>query len=237
MAKSSQYTHWMQRIDIAGQSAIDIESYTPFSGLLYMKADGMNDIGKSKNIYTETYADSDNLRVFLPNDGNYTNEATKITMHFLVVGSEVQRQTTIRNFENYVRQGIHRYWDDARNLAFDFIVQEEIKVSDEKWHGSSPYVEIEVQMQNLNGKTKPRPDAPSISGTTPFETSTTVTIVSLYTLSGASIYYTTNGSTPTAESTRYTSSFTITATTTVKAIVILDGISSDVSSKTFTKSS
>lgn len=153
MAKSSQYTHYMQRVDITDSlGQIDIEEH--FSGLLYMKADGMNDIGKSKNVYTEGYADSDRLRVYLPNDGNYTNNATKITMHFLVVGSESARQTTIKNFRDYVREGIHRYWDDARKLEFDFVVQDEIKVSDEKWHGSTPYVEIQVPMQNLNGKTR-----------------------------------------------------------------------------------
>lgn len=152
MPKSSQYTHYMQRTDVVGYNIIDIEEQ--FDGLLYMRAEGMNDIGKSKNVYTEGYADSDRLRVHLPPDGNYTNDATKITMHFLVVGAAAQRQTTIRAFDNYVRDGIHRYWDDARNLEFDFIVQDEIKVSDEKWHGSTPYVEIQVPMQNLNGKTR-----------------------------------------------------------------------------------
>ena len=142
----------MQRTDVVGYNIIDIEE--EFDGLLYMRAEGMNDIGKSKNVYTEGYADSDRLRVHLPPDGNYTNDATKITMHFLVVGDAAQRQATIRAFENYVREGIHCYWDDARNLEFDFIVQDEIKVSDEKWHGSSPYVEIAVPMQNLNGKTR-----------------------------------------------------------------------------------
>ena len=152
MGKSSQYTHYMQRVDVASQPTYDIEEQ--FSGLLYMRAEGMNDIGKSKNVYTEGYADSDRLRVHLPPDGNYTNDATKITMHFLVVGDEASRQATIRAFETYVREGIHRYWDTARNLEFDFIVQDEIKVSDEKWHGSSPYVEIQVPMQNINGKTR-----------------------------------------------------------------------------------
>lgn len=155
MGRSSQYTHYMQRVDITSptQPTYDIEEH--FNGLLYMRADGMNDIGKSKNVYTEGYADSDRLRVYLPNNGNYTNEATKITMHFLVVGEEAQRQQTIRNFYDYVRVGVHRYWDDARNLEFDFVVQDELKVSDERWHGSSPYVEIAVVMQNLNGKTQP----------------------------------------------------------------------------------
>lgn len=153
MGRSSQYTHYMQRVDIDNQPSYDIEEH--FSGMLYMRAEGMNDIGKSKNVYTETYADSDRLRVYLPNDGVYTNDATKITMHFLVVGDADTRQGIIDDFYEYVRIGVHRYWDDARNLEFDFIVQDEIKVSDEKWHGSSPYVEIAVVMQNLNGKTRP----------------------------------------------------------------------------------
>ncbi|MBO4785923.1 MAG: hypothetical protein J5510_02545 [Prevotella sp.] len=155
MGKSSQYNHYIQRIDIANQSVINIEEEKSFAGLLYMRAEGMNDIGKPKDVYTEDYADSDRLRVYLPEDANYTNEATKITMHFLVVGDAAQRQTTIKNFFNYVRVGTHRYKDDARNLEFDFIVTDELKVSDEKWHGSQPYVEIAVTMQNLNGKTRP----------------------------------------------------------------------------------
>ena len=96
MPKSSQYTHYMQRTDVVGYNIIDIEEQ--FDGLLYMRAEGMNDIGKSKNVYTEGYADSDRLRVHLPPDGNYTNDATKITMHFLVVGDKDSRQATILAF-------------------------------------------------------------------------------------------------------------------------------------------
>lgn len=150
MGKSSQYTHYMQRTDITGQNVIDIED--EFNGLLYMSADGMNDVGKSKNVYMEGYADSDRMRVYLPDE--YTNEATKITMHFLIVGDAATRQDVLGRFVKYVREGVHRYWDDARNLEFDFVVTDEIKVSDERWHGSQPYVEIAVPMQNLNGKTR-----------------------------------------------------------------------------------
>lgn len=76
--------------------------------------------------------------------------------------------------------------------------------------------------------------APTISGNTSFAESTQVTISAE---AGAEIRYTTDGSTPTAESSLYSEALTISDTTTVKAIAIKDGVSSEVTSKTFTKSS
>ena len=75
--------------------------------------------------------------------------------------------------------------------------------------------------------------APQISGTTPFAETTSVSIQAEQ---GAEIRYTTDGSTPTAESTLYSAAFTLSETSTVKAIAIKDGQSSQVASKTFTKS-
>ena len=73
---------------------------------------------------------------------------------------------------------------------------------------------------------------PTISGANPFTESTEVT------MSGpedAEIYYTTDGSTPTAQSTLYEGGFTLSDTTTVKAIAIKNGESSEVSTKLFSK--
>ena len=75
--------------------------------------------------------------------------------------------------------------------------------------------------------------APVISGETPFETKTEVTITSE---EGASIFYTTDGSTPDEESTEYTGKIELSATTTIKAIAVKDTYVSPVASKTFTKS-
>ena len=73
---------------------------------------------------------------------------------------------------------------------------------------------------------------PTISGANPFTESTEVT------MSGpedAEIYYTTDGSTPSAQSTLYEGGFTLNDTTTVKAIAIKNGESSEVTTKLFSK--
>lgn len=76
-------------------------------------------------------------------------------------------------------------------------------------------------------------EKPIISGETPFTTSTEVTITAA---EGATIYYTDNGDTPTSGSTAYTEALTLEATKTIKAIAVKGGITSEVASKTFTKS-
>ena len=76
-------------------------------------------------------------------------------------------------------------------------------------------------------------EKPVIAGTTPFDSSTEVTITAA---EGATIYYTDNGDTPTSESTAYTEALTLEATKTIKAIAVKGGITSEVASKTFTKS-
>lgn len=96
------------------------------------------------------------------------------------------------------------------------------------------------QQESFNPAPTPTPtptpsvSAPSINGTTPFETSTSVTMSAE---SGAEIRYTTDGSQPSANSTLYSAAITLTATTTIKAIAIKDGVSSEVATSTFTKSS
>ena len=75
--------------------------------------------------------------------------------------------------------------------------------------------------------------APQISGTTPFAETTSVSIQAEQ---GAEIRYTIDGLTPTAESSLYSAPITLSDTATVKAIAIKNGQTSEMASKTFTKS-
>ena len=74
--------------------------------------------------------------------------------------------------------------------------------------------------------------APTIDGNTVFDGSTTVTMSGP---EGAEIHYTTNGVNPTAESTLYAEPFSLSQTSTVKAIAIKNGVSSAVTTKYFTE--
>ena len=83
-----------------------------------------------------------------------------------------------------------------------------------------------------NGSETASVEAPVIDGATPFDESTEVTISGP---DGAEIRYTTDGTAPNAESTLYDSAITLTDTTTVKAIAIKNGESSEAATKVFTK--
>jgi hypothetical protein len=74
--------------------------------------------------------------------------------------------------------------------------------------------------------------APVISGVSPFEETSQVSISGP---DGATIYYSENGDDPDSNDTLYTQPFTIDETTTIKAIAIKDGVSSQVTTKVFTK--
>ena len=119
-----------------------------FEGLRYISAKGINTIGKPR-IYTETYADNDRMRVYIPKD--LTNAPTTITFTFYFFGEN--RQKVYDAFNEYIRNGIHRYWDTARNKYFDFIVDESIEVSSENWNAGIPYLSVDYKVKNLNGKT------------------------------------------------------------------------------------
>ena len=117
-----------------------------FKGLKYMSMKGLDAIGKPK-IYVEEYADSDVLRTYIPNDLKNSPTDCELTLAF--VGS--QRYKAYSLFNDYIRQGYHRYFDTKRLKAFLFFIDEAIEPSEEIWKGSVPYIQVTYKLRSIKG--------------------------------------------------------------------------------------
>lgn len=132
-------------LDGASRKNLEID----FRGLRYSKADGLDSIGKAKNIYTEEYADSDRVRVHMPRV--VTNSPTTVKFTFFFVGDD--RREVYHEFVDYVREGYHVYYDDARRKYLYFYVSGEISPAEEMLYGSTPYLKFVFEASNLFGRT------------------------------------------------------------------------------------
>lgn len=108
------------------------------------------------------------------------------------------------------------------------------------WYGSANSVTLTAENQvrvtqvvvTLGAASADFVAPPSINGQATFDTSEEITITAT---DADAIYYTTDGTAPTASSTPYTAAFTINATTTVKAIAVKGANTSDVAEATFVR--
>lgn len=120
-----------------------------FEGLKYAKCVGLDALGKPQNIYSEVYSESNGIRTYVPNV--ITNASTTITLSLYFFGEN--RQATFDAFNDFIRNGYTKYWDDARNKGFVFIVDKEIKVKEENWYRGMPYLAVDYSLTNIQGKT------------------------------------------------------------------------------------
>ena len=144
---SETINFYMQRVDIPDQPVMDLEK--DFDGLRYTKAKGIDTIGESR-VYEETFAETDEVNVFIPSEP--VNKATKIEFTFFFLGEN--RRSVRDQFDEYIRHGIHKYWDTKRKKEIRFYVKDKIEPSEEKWYGDKPYIEVTYKVNNINGKAK-----------------------------------------------------------------------------------
>lgn len=119
-----------------------------FDGLHYQRAKGLNLTGKPR-LYTESYADSDKLRVHIPAD--VTHEPTDVTLSFVFIGDN--RYATYDAFVDFCQNKRMAYWDSARKKRLFFFVEDAIQPAEEMWHGNIPYLRLELKVKNVFGKT------------------------------------------------------------------------------------
>lgn len=103
-------------------------------------------------------------------------------------------------------------------------------------HDNNGATATTVTFKNGDDPTPVKPMVTATPGSSTFTESVTVKLSA--TPAGSTIYYTDNGQNPTTSSTKYTAEFTLTATTTIKAIALgADGTQGDVVTFIYTKSS
>lgn len=142
-----KYKFYMQK---DREAVKDLEA--TFEGMKYVKCVGLLDKGKRKNIYTESYSDSDTLRVWQGEE--VTREATDVTFTFVFIGDN--RQSTYKEFYNYVKNGKLTYYDTARNKEALLVLIDAIKIKEDVWKGSTPYIEVDFKFKNVWGECRDR---------------------------------------------------------------------------------
>lgn len=169
--------------------------------------------GMGENAYNLSPIYYDNgkaVRVYCGNTMTVSSDTKSIEQITLVFGTGDKRNEITVNDGNF---SVDTWTGNASEVVFSV-------------EGSSGHRRIQkVEVTYVRAVS-----APEISGTTPFADNTTVTITAE---EGATIYYTTDGKTPSSTSTLYSSPFTIDQSLTVQAIAIRNGVTSNVASMVF----
>lgn len=133
----------------------DINGYSIDSSgkrvLYYRKCTGLEDMGKPKNIYTETYADSNTVRVDFPN--TITREATTITLDLVL-----KRAQDVSSGDNDLREIVDLFaystpvvfWDNVRQKMAVMTLLNSAEVKEDNYKGMK-YLEVELKFNNLMG--------------------------------------------------------------------------------------
>lgn len=129
-----------------GENYVSLED--KYAGLLYAKCVGLEDVGKPKNKYSESYADAAELRVYDP--AVVLHDETDITFTFLFVGDN--RRSVYNDFCSYVESGKIYYYDTARYKKAYLTLFDAVKPSHDEFKGGTPYIQADFKFKNLWGK-------------------------------------------------------------------------------------
>lgn len=153
---SDDYKYYMCRQNkrmVTWEEEVSLEEY--FEGLKYISCDGLSSKGKPKNIYTETYAETTEPRVFIPKD--VARETTDIEFEFAFLGKS--RRDIYDSFCDWITGYRLKYWDTCREREVEMLLLEALKPSEDKLYGSTPYITAKFKFKNLLGNSKKKEQA------------------------------------------------------------------------------
>lgn len=140
------YKFFMTRyVNNEWEKETSLEDY--FNGMKYCSCDGLSKKGKPKNIYTESYAETEDLRIFIPE--SVVRENTDLEFVFAFKGKE--RRDIYDMFCDWVTGYKIRYWDTCRMRQVEMVLLEATEPSDDYLYGSDPYIVATFKFKNLKG--------------------------------------------------------------------------------------
>ena len=139
-----------QYVEEAKGELIDIEAQFKCK---YVKFEGLSETGKVKNIYTETYAETEELRMYIPDEVLYENTDMSLTLLFAPSSTEDNDvQDNERAFFEYVSGHKIEYHDTFRNRYVSLLLLNKPEVVGEVLYGGSRYREVKYTFKNIYGR-------------------------------------------------------------------------------------
>ena len=139
-----------QYVEEAKGELIDIEAQFKCK---YVKFEGLSETGKVKNIYTETYAETEELRMYIPDDVLYENTDMSLTLLFSPYSeNDSDVQDNERAFFEYVSGHKIEYHDTFRNRYVSLLLLNKPEVVGEVLYGGSRYREVKYTFKNIYGR-------------------------------------------------------------------------------------
>ena len=139
-----------QYVDESKGELIDIEAQFKCK---YVKFEGLSETGKVKNVYTETYAETEELRMYIPDEVLYENTDMSLTLLFSpdsTNDSDVQNNE--RAFFEYISGHKIEYHDTFRNRYVSLLLLNKPEVVGEVLYGGSRYREVKYTFKNIYGR-------------------------------------------------------------------------------------
>lgn len=119
----------------------------------YVRMEGISENGKAKNIYTESYAETEELRTHIPKDIVYENTDLSLTLLFPSVSKdEKDVQDNERAFFEYISGYKVEYHDTFRNRYVTMLLINKPEVVGEVLYGGSRYREVKYTFKNIYGR-------------------------------------------------------------------------------------
>lgn len=144
-----QYKFYMSRlVDNVWEQEIELTEH--FQGLMYCKCEGISSKGALKNVYTESYPEADELRVYIPDNPKRESTDIKLT----VVFTKENRRDVYDNFVDYITGHKLKYWDTVRNREVTLLQVDKIEIDEDILTGGTPYIAVEFSFKNLKGYTE-----------------------------------------------------------------------------------